>query len=106
MKKSILAFTTIALACAVACTPAQKAEVQSIEALVAKDLAAGDSLPQVEADVAKLIAGQPGADAVIVLNDALILLIDAGILPPNLLSVAETMLASEAPKAAAHRSKS
>lgn len=87
----------------VACTPAQQAVFSKIEQIVLDDLAAGKTRAQIEIDVGNALAGQPGADAAIVLEDVLTFLIDAGYIPPNVLPAAKTMLTEEKPLAEAHR---
>lgn len=74
-----------------ACTPADQAIEAKIEQTVLSDFEAGDGLPQIETDVAKLVAGQPGADVVIIVNDALGLLIDLGLIPANDVPKAKAM---------------
>ena len=86
-----------------ACTPAQQAEVKSVEQTILHDLSQGKTLEQTELDVATIIAGQPGADAVIVFNDALALVIDAGWVPADLMQEALQWLSQIAPIAAEHR---
>jgi hypothetical protein len=87
----------------VACTPAQGAMFSKIEQVVLDDLAAGKTRVQIEVDVGNALAGQPGADVAIVLEDVLTFLIDAGYIPPNLIPQARMMLAEERPIAEAHR---
>jgi hypothetical protein len=98
------------LACAItaggaieSCTPAQSATWTKVEEIVLADIQAGKSEPQIEQDVAQVLAGQPGVDAVIVLNDVLTFLIDTGTIPPNWLPRAQVMLAQVGPEAIAHR---
>jgi hypothetical protein len=85
------------------CTPAQGALFSKVEQVVLDDLAAGKTRRQIEIDVGNALAGQPGADVAIVLEDVLTFLIDAGYIPSNLLPQAQTMLAEERPIAEAHR---
>jgi hypothetical protein len=74
-----------------------------IEQVVLDDLAAGKTRVQIEVDVGNALAGQPGADVAIVLEDVLTFLIDAGYIPPNLIPQAHMMLAEERPIAESHR---
>ena len=60
---------------------ANSPNLSQIEGIVLTDLESGKTLEQTEADVASLYAGQPGADVVAIVNDAIALLIDAGVLP-------------------------
>lgn len=85
------------------CAPAQQAVEAKVEQVILDDLAAGKTLPQIEADVAQLVAGQPGADAAIIVNDVLAFLIDIGVIPPGILPQARMMLAEVAPEATLHR---
>lgn len=101
---TIFAVQTIAFGAAVTgCTPAQQAEAQSLEQLVLHDIQLGKGEQAIEADIAAQLAGQPGVDVVIVLNDILQFLIDAGVVPADLVSNTLALKASVAPKAAAHR---
>lgn len=101
---TIFAVQTIAFGAAVTgCTPAERAEAQTIEQLVLHDIQAGKGEQQIEADIAALLAGQPGVDVVIILNDALAFLIDIGAIPSDLMGAALNMKTSVAPKAIAHR---
>jgi hypothetical protein len=89
---------TLTLACVLAVggchlTPAQQAEETQIENTILADLAAGKTLQQIEADVGKIVAGQPGVDVVVIVNDALQLLIDLGVIPTNELPQAKSMIA-------------
>jgi hypothetical protein len=102
----LFAFQTAAFGAAVVdCTPAERAEASTLEDLVLHDLQAGDSDAQIENDIASQLAGQPGVDAVIILNDVLQFLIDAKAIPADLMSAALTMKSNVAPTAAAHRIK-
>lgn len=85
------------------CTPAQQAEAQSLEQLVLHDIQLGKGEEAIEADIASQLAGQPGVDAVIVLNDILQFLLDAGMIPADLVANTLNLKASVAPKAIAHR---
>lgn len=81
--------------------------VDNVEALVLADLKAGDALPQIEADVARLLCGDAGtlcADVVETVDAALVLLINAGALPAWLLPIAKQHHALEAHKLAARAS--
>lgn len=102
----IFGIQTIAFGAAVTgCTPAERAEASTLESLVLHDLQAGDSDQQIEDDIAVQLAGQPGVDAVIILNDVLTFLIDAKVVPADLMSAALAMKSNVAPTAAAHRIK-
>jgi hypothetical protein len=86
-------FIAIFMVCAAfACTPANQAEATQIENVVLADLAKGDSLEQIEADVATIVAGKPGADVVVIVNDALQLLVDLGLIPANELPQVKIMI--------------
>jgi uncharacterized protein YcfL len=89
MKSAFL--IVLALTLASGCTPAQQAEATQIENTVLADLAAGKTLEQIEADVSKLVAGQAGADVVVIVNDALTLLEDLGVIPQGALPQAKVM---------------
>lgn len=80
------------------CTPAQQALFDQVDNLVLADIRAGDVLNQIETDVAKLVAGQPGADVVMIVDDALALLIDLNAIPPNLIPTAIKMRTEEESK--------
>jgi hypothetical protein len=86
-----------------ACTPAQQALEAKVEQMILNDLAAGKTATQIEADIGQLVAGQPGADAVVILNDALAFLIDIGVIPPGFIPQAQAMLTEVKPVAMAHR---
>ncbi len=83
------------------CTPAQIAEEQRIEQTILveqtilADLVACKTRQQIEADVATIIAGQPGADVAAIVDAALVLLVDVGVIPPNVLPTAVAMLPPE-----------
>jgi len=98
-----LVFGGAAIAGDVGCTPAQQAMFSKVEQVVLDDLAAGKTRAQIEVDVGNALAGQPGADVAIVLEDVLTFLIDAGYVPANVLPQARMMLAEERPLAEAHR---
>jgi hypothetical protein len=86
----------LATAGAGACTPAQSAELTQIENRVAADLQAGKTLEQIETDVAIIVNPKnPLIDTLVVIlvNDALQILVDAGVIPPIFLPRAQTMLA-------------
>jgi hypothetical protein len=85
-------FTPIVVgAAATACTPAQSAILSSVEQTVLNDIVAGKTRIQIELDVASLLAGQPGVDVLTVLNDALAVLIDLGVVPPSFLTQTKAM---------------
>jgi hypothetical protein len=100
---AVVVFVIAALASTNTCTPAQQAVETKVEQTILADLAAGKNLAQIETDVATLLAGQPGADAVIVVNDVLAMLIDLGVIPHGLLPQAKAMLEQSRMNAAAHR---
>jgi hypothetical protein len=92
------------------CTPAQSAEMVNVETTILGDLAANKSQAQIEQDVARIIGngvipggGNIGVDVVIVLDDALVLLIDSGTLTPAELTAAQTLLGQVHPTAVGHR---
>lgn len=91
------------------CTPAQRAEIQAVEKVVLDDLAAGKTREQIVGDVCNALGGTNGVctaatDGLIVLDDALALLIDAGVdIPAWLLGRARTMAAEVHPIALGHR---
>jgi hypothetical protein len=87
----------------VGCTPAQQAQFDQIEQIVLADLAQGKPRAEILVDVGNALAGKPGADAAIVLVDVLTFLIDAKILPPNVIPLASEYLTQTKPEAAAHR---
>ena len=89
-----------------ACTPAQYAVFTQVEQRVLADLSIpGEGLPQVEADVATLLAGQPGADVVAIVNEALQLLVDLNVIPANLIPTAKRMIAEGNAKLALRSAK-
>jgi hypothetical protein len=89
-------------AVAINCTPAQQAETQQIENVVLADLKAGKTLPQIEDDVAAIVLpGQAGADIVTIVNDAISLLVDVGVISGDLVAKAKTLQAELATKHAA-----
>lgn len=100
---TLIAFGVGTVMMSVSCTPAQSAlEVRVVQEVFA-DFTAGMPLPQIEADVAKTVAGQPGADAVVLVNDALALLIHAGVVPAGSLPQANAMLLQSAAEITAKR---
>jgi hypothetical protein len=95
-----LATTGLALETS-SCTPAQTAELKSIEAVVLADVEAGDQDPQIVADVVKIIAqnADPNSPAVIAFAtslayDAIAFLLDEGVIPPQFLAAAQAHRAS------------
>jgi len=60
------------------CTPAQQATWSKVESTVLTDVEAGKSLTQLETDVATVVVGKSGAELVIIIDDALTFLEDAG----------------------------
>jgi hypothetical protein len=107
--KSVAKAAAVVLALAVlgasqqACSPAQMAEADKVEQTVLADIVAGKTLPQIESDVATLVAGQPGADVVVLVDDALTFLVDLGVVPASVLPYAKSLIAAEHPKAMAHK---
>ena len=90
---SVLAAAEVGIGAVVTdCTPAQQALQQQIEQAILADLAAGKTRTQVIVDVGALLAGQPGADVARIVADAIAFLIDTGVIPPNILPAAKTML--------------
>ncbi len=78
--------------------------VQQVEGVVAKDLAAGDSLTQVQADVAAAISQDVSSPLVAeMLDDALQALIDAEVLAPAVMAKAKAMEAVVHPRVLALR---
>ena len=76
--------------CKAGVTPASI--VQQVEGVVAKDLATGDSLTQVQADVASAISQDVSSPLVAeLLDDALQALIDAEVLAPAVAAKAKAM---------------
>jgi hypothetical protein len=87
----------------IGCTPAQQAQFNQIEQIVVADLSEGKTRAEILVDVGNALAGKPGADAAIVLADVLAFLIDAKVLPPNVVPLASEYLTQTKPEAAAHR---
>jgi hypothetical protein len=69
------------------CTPAQQAQAVNVTGVVLSDLLAGKDLPTIEADVTRALAGAGVVvtDIAAIVEDALNLLLDAGLVPPSLL---------------------
>ena len=84
------------------CTPAQGANVANIIPTVLADLIASKTIPQIEVDVAGLIGGPAGADIALIVQEAVTLLVDSGVVPANVLPYAREVQAKEGAKAAAH----
>jgi hypothetical protein len=80
------------------CTPAIQAIESNVEQVVFNDLANHVAYPQMEQDVAKVLAGQVGVDIVVVLQDAVTFLIDMGILPSSVQPYAEQIKQTAAAK--------
>lgn len=78
-------------------------ELDAIEKTVLADVEAGKTAEQIEADVAKIVAGQAGVDIVILVNDALAFLIDAGLVPSNWVPQAKALAATETGKISARK---
>ena len=71
-----------------ACTPAQVAQQTQIEQTVLNDLKAGKSFPAIEADVCAIVdpsSPQTCTVGAVIVNDAVTLLIDLGVIPANLI---------------------
>ena len=85
------------------CTPAQSVEMSNIESTILGDLVANKSQAQVEQDVAAIVGGKFGVDVVILVDDALVLLIDSGTLTASELTAAQTLLGQVHPTAVGHR---
>jgi hypothetical protein len=71
------------------CTPAQSAEISKIEQAVLDGLTSGATLVMVENAVELLIPA--GKDIDLLINDAISVLKDLGVLPPTLFSAAQSM---------------
>jgi hypothetical protein len=85
------------------CTPAQQAVLGQVEQIILDDLAMGKTLTAIEADVARVFAGQTGVDIVLIVDEAIVLLIDAGLIPAGVLPYAQKIAAEVHPVALAHR---
>jgi hypothetical protein len=85
------------------CTPAQQAILGQVETIILDDLAMGKTLTAIEADVARVFAGQTGVDIVLIVDEAIVLLIDAGLIPANILPYAKQIAGEVHPIALAHR---
>lgn len=72
-------------------TPAETAEIKEVETTILADIAAGKSFPQIQEDVARVVAGQPGVDVVVIFDEAISLLIDLGKIPPRFLTQAKLL---------------
>jgi hypothetical protein len=88
-------FGVTLIAALASCTPALFPELTAVAKLVLADVTAGDGAEQVEADVAKLLAGQPGVDVVVAVNDAITILIDLGYIPAGFIPQAKALQATE-----------
>lgn len=78
------------------CKPAEVApKLSQVEQTVLDDLAMGKSAEEIERDVAQDLAGQPGADATKLVQDAIALLEDLGVIPPNVLGHAQDVARAE-----------
>jgi hypothetical protein len=76
------------------CTQLQAAfpVLDKIEKIVLADLQAGKGAEAIEADVAQALAGQAGVDVVLAVNDAILFLIDMGVIPANVIPQAKEVL--------------
>lgn len=83
------------------CIPALQAITTHVEEVVLDDLLNHVPYPQIEQDVAKAIAGQVGADVIIVLQDTINFLIDIGVVPASVRPYAEQVRTIAAGKHAA-----
>lgn len=84
------------------CTPAQSAVWASVETVVLHDLENGvTSLETIDVDVARALDGQVGVDIATVVNDALTILIDLGVIPAKDLPTARGLLAQSHERLAA-----
>ena len=102
--RSLASFVGVCVVAAcLACSPAQQAELTAVENIVLHDVEQGKAIPAIETDVATLVAGQPGADVVAIVDSALTLLIDMGVVPQNFMPYAKSLAASEHVKAASQR---
>lgn len=97
-----LAFVTTLAFGASACTPAQTASWQKVPGIVAGDLEKGDTLQQIEDDVATDLVGVAGPELVTIVDDAIAFLIDSGALSIAAQSRAEAMHTSIAAARAGH----
>lgn len=90
-----------------ACTPAQQAELGTLETIVLQDIAAGKNAEAIQEDIVKTVCpanvSTACVDGVIVLNDVLQGLIDLGVIPANLLPKARAIYGEVHPVAMAHR---
>ena len=71
------------------CTPAQQADITKVEQTILTDLENGTVLSDIEAAVRALVP--QGADVDVIINDAITLMHDLGIIPANVLPVALDM---------------
>lgn len=101
MKAVLGALLALIMACNSPVFPVVSKVVQTVVA----DITAGDTAEQVEADVARYLAGQPGVDIVVIVNDAIAIAIDLGLIPAGVLPQARAMLATEHAKLATRGAK-
>lgn len=87
----------------VACKPGVFPSLSQIEQVVLTDLEAGKNLEQIEADVKAITPA--GADVVTLVDDALIVLSDLGVIPSANLASAQAMHAVLQPMHAASKLK-
>lgn len=90
------------------CTGAAAPVFSAVEQVVLDDLNAGKTVAQIEVDVARVLGnavadggGGVAVDIVTVVQDAVALLIDAGVVPESVVPYAKTVLGSERAKLAA-----
>lgn len=74
------------------CTPAQQAEISKVDLTIQNDLAAGKSLPEIEADV-NAILGKPALDLETIVMDGITLILDIGGLAADKVDHAQAILA-------------
>lgn len=92
--RSLAMFVPVGLlAFVLSCTAAQQATWTRVEQVVFDDLAQGKSRQQIEVDVGTVLAGQVGADIARIVDEAIVLLLDTGAIPPNVIPIAQQRLA-------------
>lgn len=93
-----------AIVLSVACTPAETATFTSVEQTVLTALENGTALALIETEVKSLVPA--GADVDAIINEAITLLHDLGVLPPNVEPVASAVQTEAVAKVAAHKAAS
>lgn len=73
-------------------------QLDKIEQVVLADLTAGKTAVQIESDVAGLLAGKTGTEIVVIVNDVITVLIDAGVIPPGVIPQAVAVQTAERAK--------